>query len=57
MSVVLANETKLRVFRDVLEDVLRDGLEDPAGDLGLAVDDAPAQAEAATHLDARSRHR
>ena len=55
VSIVLSHEAKLRVFRDVLEDVLRDGLEDPAGDLGLAVDDAPAQAEAATHLDARSR--
>ena len=54
-TIELVNEAKMPTFRDVLEDVLRDGLEDPAGDLGLGVEDTPAQAEAATHLDARSR--
>jgi serine/threonine-protein kinase len=55
VTIVLSTEAKLRVFREVLEDVLRDGLEDPAGDLGLAVEGVVAQGEAATHLDARSR--
>ena len=55
VDVVLQTEAKLGIFREVLEDVLRDGLEDPPGDLGIAVDDAPVHADGATHLDARSR--
>jgi O-acetyl-ADP-ribose deacetylase (regulator of RNase III)/tRNA A-37 threonylcarbamoyl transferase component Bud32 len=55
VEFVLQGESKLNVFREVLEDVLRDGLDDPSGDLGLPMDDAPVVAEGATHLDARSR--
>ncbi len=56
VEIVLQGEAKLGVFREVLEDVIRDGLDDPSGDLGIPVDDAPVYAEGATHLDARSRH-
>ena len=39
-----AGEAKLGTFREVLEDVLRDGLDAPFGDLGMPVDDAPVYA-------------
>jgi O-acetyl-ADP-ribose deacetylase (regulator of RNase III)/tRNA A-37 threonylcarbamoyl transferase component Bud32 len=55
VEIVLQGEPKLNVFREVLEDVLRDGLDDPSGDLGIPMDDAAVQAEGATHLDARSK--
>jgi serine/threonine-protein kinase len=55
IEIVLQGQAKLNVFREVLEDVLRDGLDDPSGDLGMPVDDAPVHADGATHLDARSR--
>jgi O-acetyl-ADP-ribose deacetylase (regulator of RNase III)/tRNA A-37 threonylcarbamoyl transferase component Bud32 len=56
VDFVLQGEAKLSVFREVLEDVLGDGLDAPFGDLGMPVEDSPVYAEAATHLDARSRH-
>lgn len=55
VEIVLQGEAKLRVFREVLEDVLRDGLDDPLGDLGIPMDDVPVLPEGATHLDARSK--
>lgn len=56
IEFVLQSEAKLVVFREVIEDVLRDGLDDPSGDLGIPVEDVQVYAEGATHLDARSRH-
>jgi eukaryotic-like serine/threonine-protein kinase len=58
VEIVLQGEAKLNVFREVIEDVLRDGLDTPLGDLGIPIDDAaaPVYAEGTTHLDARSRH-
>ena len=38
VEIVLQGEAKLNVFREVLEDVLRDDLDDPWGDLGMPVE-------------------
>jgi hypothetical protein len=55
VQLVLESEAKMRVFREVLEDVLHDGLDEPAGDLGMPVDDVRVEPDGATHLDARSK--
>ena len=56
VQVILGDEAKLRTFRDVAEDVLRDGDDAPTvNDLGLPCDEAEVQAEGVTHLDAFSR--
>jgi eukaryotic-like serine/threonine-protein kinase len=56
VEIILQGEDKLTAFREVLEDVLRDDLDDPWGDLGMPADDAPVRAEGATLLDGRSKH-
>jgi serine/threonine-protein kinase len=55
MRIVLATEEKRCVFREVVDDVMRDGADAPPPDFGLAVDDAVVEGEAATHLDTRVR--
>jgi len=56
VQIVLEDEAKLRTFRDVAEDALRDGEEAPPGlDLGLPADEGEVKADAATHIDAFSR--
>jgi serine/threonine-protein kinase len=55
VQLVLGSEAKMRVFREVLEDVLHDGLDEPLGDLGMPVDDVRVEPDGATHLDARSK--
>ena len=56
VEIILQGEDKLTAFREVLEDVLRDDLDDPWGDLGMPADDVPVRAEGATLLDGRSKH-
>jgi serine/threonine-protein kinase len=53
VRVYLGDEAKLKVFRDVAEEALRD-VEDspPFVDLGLPAEGGEVRAEAATHLDA-----
>ncbi len=55
VRIVLADDEKLRVFREVVDDVMRDGADDPAPDFGLPVDDAAVRVDAATYLDPRTK--
>jgi serine/threonine-protein kinase len=58
VQIVLGDEAKLRVFRDVAEDALRDGDEVPTHtDLGLPADEGEVRPDGATHIDAYSRSR
>jgi serine/threonine-protein kinase len=57
VEVLLGDEEKLRIFRDVAVDALRDGEEaPPVIDLGLPAEDGEVRADAATHIDAHSRN-
>jgi serine/threonine-protein kinase len=56
VTFVLRDEARLGIFRDVLEDIVRDGDDLPA-DVGLPVDDAPVKPEGVTYLDARSHNK
>lgn len=53
VTIVLRDEARLSIFREVVEDVVRDG-DDLPGDLGIPVDDAPVRPEGVTYLDART---
>jgi serine/threonine-protein kinase len=53
VEIVLKDDAKLAVFREVFEDVLRDDIDEPAADLGIPVEDAPVRADAATFIDTR----
>jgi O-acetyl-ADP-ribose deacetylase (regulator of RNase III) len=55
VTIVLRDEAKLAAFRDVLHDVVRDGLDDPPGDLGVSVDDETVRVDGTTHLDTRPK--
>jgi hypothetical protein len=55
MRIILATEEKLRVFREVVDDVMRDGADSPPPDFGLPVDDAFVHEEGATHLDPNAK--
>jgi serine/threonine-protein kinase len=58
VDIVLGDETKLRTFRDVAEDALRDGDEaPPLVDLGLPADETEVRPDGATHLDASPSRR
>jgi serine/threonine-protein kinase len=53
LRIVLATEEKRTVFREVIDDLMHDGAEDPPEDLGLPDDDGNVHVDAATHLDTR----
>jgi serine/threonine-protein kinase len=53
LRIVLATEEKRTVFREVIDDLMHDGAEDPPEDLGLPADDGLVHVDAATHLDTR----
>jgi serine/threonine-protein kinase len=58
VRVVLADEGRLRTFRDVTHEALRThGPESAAADVGLAAEEVAVRPDAATHLDARTRSR
>jgi O-acetyl-ADP-ribose deacetylase (regulator of RNase III) len=56
VRIVLASEEKLRIFRDVFDDVMRDGADDPPADFGLPDEGVTVRVDAATHLDPRTKH-
>jgi len=55
VRIVLASDEKLHIFREVVDDVMRDGADDPQADFGLPVEEVAVRVDAATHLDPRTK--